>query len=115
MNTIDRTQLLERLNWRYATKQFDPNRKINAQDWATLEDVLQLSPSSAGLQPWKFIVVTDPAKRAALYKEIQEIYVAQAPMIFLLEVPYPIAMLKKVHDFVQIPLGNNVFLNTYLE
>jgi peptide/nickel transport system substrate-binding protein len=57
----------------------------------------------------------DPAKRAAQYKQIQESYVEQAPMIFLLEVPYPIAMLKKVHDFVQIPLGNNVFLNTYLE
>src|SRR6516165_847679 len=66
MNTIDRTQLLERLNWRYATKQFDPNRKINAQDWATLEDVLQLSPSSGGLQPWKFIVVTDPGVRQRL-------------------------------------------------
>jgi peptide/nickel transport system substrate-binding protein len=56
----------------------------------------------------------DPVKRAAMYKEIQERYVAQAPTIFLLEVPYPIAMLKKVHDFVQIPLGNNVFLNTWL-
>ncbi len=66
MNTIDRTQLLERLNWRYATKQFDPNQKINAQDWATLEDVLQLSPSSAGLQPWKFVVVTDPEVRQRL-------------------------------------------------
>lgn len=66
MNIIDRTQLLERLNWRYATKQFDPNCKIDAQDWATLEDVLQLTPSSGGLQPWKFIVVTDPAVRERL-------------------------------------------------
>jgi nitroreductase len=66
MKTIERTHLLEQLNWRYATKQFDPQRKINAQDWATLEDVLQLSPSSGGLQPWKFIVVTDPEVRARL-------------------------------------------------
>jgi peptide/nickel transport system substrate-binding protein len=57
----------------------------------------------------------DPAKRAALYKDIQESYVAQAPIVFLLDVPYPIAMLKKVHDFVQIPLGNNVFVNTWIE
>jgi peptide/nickel transport system substrate-binding protein len=57
----------------------------------------------------------DLAKRGALYQQIQESYVAQAPIIFLLEVPYPIAMLKKVHDFVQIPLGNNVFIDTYLE
>ena len=46
---ITGTQLLEQLNWRYATKQFDPTRKISAGDWATLEDALVLSPS--GLQP----------------------------------------------------------------
>ena len=66
MNTVHSEQLLERLNWRYATKQFDPNRKISAQDWATLESALLLTPSSGGLQPWKFIVVTDPAVRAKL-------------------------------------------------
>lgn len=64
--TITSQQLLERLNWRYATKQFDPTRKISAKDWGTLEDALLLSPSSGGLEPWKFIVVTDPAMRAKL-------------------------------------------------
>ena len=65
-NTIGRDQLLDRLNWRYATKQFDPNQKISAPDWAAIEDALLLTPSSGGLQPWKFIVVTDPAVRAKL-------------------------------------------------
>jgi nitroreductase len=58
--------LINQLNWRYATKQFDPNQKISAADWAALETALQLSPSSGGLQPWKFIVITDPALRAKL-------------------------------------------------
>jgi nitroreductase len=31
-----------------------------------LEDALHLTPSSGGLQPWKFVVVTDPAVRAKL-------------------------------------------------
>jgi nitroreductase len=66
MSTINSKQLLEQLNWRYATKQFDPNRKISAADWNTLEEVLRLSPSSSGLQPWRFIIVTDPAMRAKL-------------------------------------------------
>ena len=57
----------------------------------------------------------DPAKRAAEYKEIQERYAAAAPIVFAIEVPYPIAMAKKVHDFVQIPLGNNIFLNTWMD
>jgi nitroreductase len=65
-DTITSQQLLDSLNWRYATKQFDPKRKISAQDWATLEEALLLSPSSGGLQPWKFIVVTDPDMRAKL-------------------------------------------------
>jgi peptide/nickel transport system substrate-binding protein len=56
----------------------------------------------------------DPAKRAAQYKEIQERYFAAAPIIFGYEVPYPVAMAKKVKDFVQIPLGNNIFASTYL-
>ncbi len=64
--TIPNEQLLENLNWRYATKQFDPQRKISAADWKTLEEALLLTPSSGGLQPWKFIVVTDPAVRAKL-------------------------------------------------
>ena len=57
----------------------------------------------------------DPAKRAAEYKEIQERYAEAAPIVFAFEVPYPVALSKKVHDFVQIPLGNNIFLNTYLD
>lgn len=66
MKTINSNQLLEQLNWRYATKQFDPNRKISAADWTTLEEALRLTPSSGGLQPWKFVVVTDPAVREKL-------------------------------------------------
>jgi nitroreductase len=66
MSTINREQLIIQLNWRYATKQFDPNRKINERDWATLEAALLLTPSSGGLQPWKFIVVTEPSVRAKL-------------------------------------------------
>ena len=45
------------LQWRYAVKRFDASKKISAQDWETLESSLVLSPSSYGLQPWKFIVV----------------------------------------------------------
>jgi nitroreductase len=66
MSYINQKQLLDQLNWRYATKQFDPNKKISARDWAVLEEALLLTPSSGGLQPWKFIVVTDPAVRAKL-------------------------------------------------
>lgn len=59
-------QLLSALRWRYATKQFDASRKIPAETWAALEEALVLTPSSFGLQPWKFLVVESPAMRAKL-------------------------------------------------
>lgn len=59
-------QLVSALRWRYATKKFDPARKIPKEVWAALEESLVLSPSSYGLQPWKFFVVEDAATRARL-------------------------------------------------
>jgi len=59
MDTLTGTQMITRLEWRYATKQFNPAKKISAADWAALEDALVLTPSSFGLQPWKFVVITD--------------------------------------------------------
>jgi len=67
MNPIKGEQLLAQLNWRYATKQFDPTKKISPEDWAALEDALILSPSSYGLQPWKFVVITDRKTREKLF------------------------------------------------
>jgi nitroreductase len=59
-------QILDALEWRYATKVFDPAKKIPADVWAALEKTLVLTPTSYGLQPYQFLVVQDPAKRAAL-------------------------------------------------
>jgi nitroreductase len=58
--------LIQALNWRYATKVFDPARKISEADLKTLEKSLVLTPSSFGLQPYRFIVVADPQLKARL-------------------------------------------------
>lgn len=54
------------LRWRYATKHFKADEKIPAATWAALEEALVLTPSSFGLQPWKFLVIENPDIRAAL-------------------------------------------------
>lgn len=65
-NPFAAEQLLGQLHWRYATKQFDSTRKVDANTWAALEEALILSASSGGLQPWAFIIVTDPKVRERL-------------------------------------------------
>lgn len=66
MKQVSEDALIAALNWRYATKQFDPLAKIDPATWDALEKSLVLAPSSFGLQPWKFLVVHDPAIREAL-------------------------------------------------
>ncbi|MES2307715.1 MAG: NAD(P)H-dependent oxidoreductase [Verrucomicrobiota bacterium] len=66
MSSTTPEQLLKSLQWRYATKQFDSTKKIPESTWNVLEEALVLSPSSFGLQPWKFFVVTDMPTRQKL-------------------------------------------------
>lgn len=67
MHPVPPDATLTQLRWRYATKKFDPARKIAPDLWAGLEQAAALSPSSYGLQPWKFVVVTDPEVRKKLH------------------------------------------------
>lgn len=59
-------KIQEALEWRYATKKFDASKKISDQDWKTLTESLKLAPSSYGIQPWKFLIVENPAVREQL-------------------------------------------------
>lgn len=63
---VSNETLLEQLRWRYAVKKFAPAEKISVSDWQTLEQALVLTPSSYGLQPWKFVVITDQATKEKL-------------------------------------------------
>lgn len=66
MPALSADDVLAQLKWRYATKKFDPTKKIAPDLWAKLELAAVHAPSSYGLQPWKFVVVTDAAVRAQL-------------------------------------------------
>ncbi len=66
MNTVSPETISAQLNWRYATKKFDTTRKIAGDTWKHIENAMALAPSSYGLQPWKFVTVSDPALRAKL-------------------------------------------------
>lgn len=66
MDTFTPEQMISRLQWRYATKEFDAEKKIPDDTWKSIEESLVLTPSSFGLQPWKFVVITDQAIKDSL-------------------------------------------------
>lgn len=66
MPSLTPAELLTSLRWRYATKSFDSEKRISESLWRALEESLVLTPSSFGLQPWKFLVITDPKVKQEL-------------------------------------------------
>ena len=58
--------LIDDLNWRYATKKYDSEKKISAKDFEIICESLRLAPSSYGLQPLKYFVIDDKSTREKL-------------------------------------------------
>jgi nitroreductase len=58
--------LTEKLNWRYATKKMDPARAVPTEKLDRILEAVRLAPTSAGLQPFEVILVTNPEVRARL-------------------------------------------------
>ena len=59
-------EIINALHWRYAVKIFDPNKKVSDEDLYTILESARLSPSSSGIEMWKFIVVENPDVRKKL-------------------------------------------------
>jgi len=59
-------KLLEGLQWRYATKKFDPSKKVNSENIQKIKQAIQLSASSYGLQLYKVFVIEDADLREKL-------------------------------------------------
>ncbi|GAB2700326.1 NAD(P)H-dependent oxidoreductase [Mucilaginibacter koreensis] len=58
--------LIQPLEWRYATKKFDPAKKLSAEQLENLLDTVRLAPSSFGLQHYRILVIEDAGLREQL-------------------------------------------------
>jgi len=57
---------LDSLNWRYATKKFNPDKKVSNSDIQLLKEAIRLSASSFGLQLFKVLIIEDEKLRERL-------------------------------------------------
>lgn len=101
--------ILSKLNTRYATKVFDTTKKVSEADMEKLLEAIRLSASSFGLQPYKVLVVTDPAIRAELRKAAwgqSQITDASALLIFAVKSNFSAA---HVDEFIElVSKGRNI-------
>ncbi|WNB75583.1 NAD(P)H-dependent oxidoreductase [Methylomonas koyamae] len=64
--TIAKQAILDAFQFRHACKEFDAERKIAGADFEFILETARLSPSSFGLEPWRFLVVQNPQLRETL-------------------------------------------------
>lgn len=62
------SEIINALNWRYATKKFNPKKTIDQDKIEIIKESLRLVPSSYGLQPLKFLFVENKEVRQELIK-----------------------------------------------
>lgn len=60
---------------RYSTKEFDPEKKIPAEQFEHIKSLLRLSPSSVNSQPWHFIIADSKAGKERIAKATQDAFV----------------------------------------
>jgi nitroreductase len=67
MKTENKKQeILQAYQFRHACKVFDANKKISDDDFHFILETGRLSPSSFGLEPWKFVVIQNASLREKL-------------------------------------------------
>ena len=59
--------IVEALNWRYATKKFDSDKKIPEDKISLIKKAFNLSPSSYGLQPVKLVIIQNQELQEKLF------------------------------------------------
>jgi nitroreductase / dihydropteridine reductase len=52
-------ELLDALKWRYATKKFDPSKKVDQVLVDKIVEAAWIAPTSSGLQPFEVLVITN--------------------------------------------------------
>ncbi len=71
--------LLKITQTRYTTKAYDPSKKIPAEQFERLLEILRLAPSSINIQPWHFFIADHEAAKQRIAKALVGTYAYNAP------------------------------------
>jgi len=61
-----KNEFLKAMDFRHACKVFDENKKITDDDINFIMECARKSPSSFGMEPWKFLVITNEELKAKI-------------------------------------------------
>ncbi|ARV06266.1 NAD(P)H-dependent oxidoreductase [Polaribacter sp. SA4-10] len=80
--------IIDSLQWRYATKKFDVNKQLSATQIKTLKEAFNLTATSYGLQPIKLVVIQNKEIQKELVKHSwNQQQIAQASHVLVICIP----------------------------
>jgi len=80
--------IIDKLQWRYATKKFDNNLFINKEKLQTLKEAFNLTATSYGLQPIKLVIVKNKELQSYLVEHSmnqEQVEQASHVLVFCIE------------------------------
>lgn len=95
-------QLIEKLQWRYATKAMDPQRAVPADKVERIIEAARLAPTSSGLQPYEILLVTNPEVRqriAAVAWDQQQVVDGSHLLVFAAWDDYTADRINQMFDY----------------
>lgn len=95
---------LDKLNWRYATKKFDTNKKVSDSDKNKILEAIRMAPTSNGYQPFHIHIVEDKKLRedlkVAAYNQAQ---ITDAPFLLVFSADADVP--KRIDDYAKLFSG----------
>ncbi|WP_053991269.1 NAD(P)H-dependent oxidoreductase [Mangrovimonas sp. TPBH4] len=103
-------EILKFLEWRYATKTFDSNKKVSTEKLNTLKKAFNLTATSYGLQPIKLVIINNKELQQELLQysmNQKQIVSASHVLVFCIQTNIDKSFVneyfKRVHDLRQTP------------
>jgi nitroreductase len=108
---------IEKLNWRYATKKMDPQKKLPEEKLERILDAIRLAPTSSGLQPFEVLIVKNPELRSKIREAAwnqSQVTEASHLLVFTAWDNYTEARINAVYDHIDQERGaKNEGLDAY--
>ncbi|OAB78671.1 NAD(P)H-dependent oxidoreductase [Cochleicola gelatinilyticus] len=98
------SEIIEKLQWRYATKSFDTSKKLSEEKIQIIKEAFNLTATSYGLQPLKLVVISNQDLKEQLVSlTMQQKQVAEAShvLVFCTETAVTSTYIKEYFDAVE--------------
>ncbi len=98
------TNIIEKLQWRYATKKFDASKKLSEEKLEILKEAFNLTATSYGLQPLKMVIISDSEIKKQLVPmtmQQQQVNDASHVLILCIETNLDAAYIKRYFNDVE--------------